>query len=88
MRADNKAGGDVSGIEQCVARQAHNLEVTGSNPVPAIWARRLKIFDSFFFIILIWMGVDLGACYVAVSEQLLDGPHVGYSHKLTGKGVT
>ena len=39
------------GIEQWLARRAHNPEVTGSNPVPATkkFLERLKQLEAFLF---------------------------------------
>lgn len=36
------------GVEQRVAHQAHNLEVVGSNPTPAIWARFARLSDILY----------------------------------------
>ena len=47
----------------------------------------VHVLDSFVFVLLIGMGVDLGAGNVAVTEQLLDGPHIGDPHQFAGKGV-
>lgn len=44
--------------------------------------------NGLFFVFLVWVGVDLGACEVFVSEKHLDGPHVSDTHKTAGKGMT
>lgn len=46
MRAvysDNSVGGNDRGVEQREAHLAHNQEVAGSTPAPAIWARRALV---------------------------------------------
>lgn len=40
----------------------------------------VHVFDGIVFVLFVGMGIDLGAGYVAVSEQLLAGPHIGYPH--------
>ena len=48
----------------------------------------IEILDGFFLIILVGVGVDLRAGYAVVTEQLLDGPHVGNSQKPAGKSMS
>lgn len=53
-------------------------------------ARLIKfdLFDCLFFIIFVWVRVDLSGCHELVSEQLLDRTDVGHSHKLAGERVS
>ena len=50
------------GMEQLVARQAHNLEVIGSSPVPATKVKAIEISVAFFYCIS-WLGSSINALF-------------------------
>lgn len=43
--------------------------------------RAVHVFDGLVLVLFIWVGVYLGAGDVAMSEQLLDGPHIRDPHQ-------
>ncbi len=57
---DNTQSTHYSGVEQLAAREAHNLQVVGSSPTPAMF---LFMLASTFFDILIFIGIVSSGFY-------------------------
>ena len=68
------------GVEQLVARRAHNPKVAGSNPVPATIQGYNFLVVPFFYA-LTFLGMEMFTVYVLHSERF-DKIYIGFSQDL------